>query len=183
TGGLPRVGVRLALTAALTEAGSAALDGGERLGPRQRAALEHLVDGAQPAAVVVRAADCDHSTLRALQGRGLIELERVEQRRRPAARFEERFGDTVAILHSRLGQGERHDEWLRLRRGEARVCVGPRSAVFAPLTDLGLIVIDEEHDSSYKQEGDPRYDARRVPERRGGQSGAVPVAGSAPPRP
>src|SRR5205085_7316703 len=100
-----------------------------------------------------------------------------------AARFEERFGDTVAILHSRLGQGERHDEWLRLRRGEARVCVGPRSAVFAPVADLGLIVIDEEHDASYKQEGDPRYDARRVAERRAEQCGAVLVAGSATPRP
>src|SRR6185503_19215444 len=61
------------------------------------------------------------------------------------ARFVERFGDTVAVLHSRLSDGERFDEWLRLRRGEARVCVGPRSAVFAPITRLGLIVVDEEH--------------------------------------
>ncbi|MEA2317833.1 MAG: hypothetical protein QOD44_2022, partial [Solirubrobacteraceae bacterium] len=67
-------------------------------------------------------------------------------------RFAERFGDTVAVLHSRLSAGERHDEWTRLRRGEARVCVGPRSAVFAPLSDVGLIVVDEEHDSSYKHE-------------------------------
>ena len=64
-------------------------------------------------------------------------------------RFVERFGDTVAVLHSRLSPGERHDEWARLRRGEARVCVGPRSAVFAPLSDVGLIVVDEVHDSSY----------------------------------
>src|SRR5207253_5869789 len=96
-----------------------------------------------------------------------------------AARFGERFGDTVAVLHSRLGSGERHDEWLRLRRGEARVCVGPRSAVFAPLTDLGLIVVDEEHDSSYKQEGDPRYEARRVAERRTAHTGAALVSGGA----
>ena len=82
------------------------------------------------------------------------------------ARFVGRFGDTVAVLHSRLSAGERHDEWARLRRGEARVCVGPRSAVFAPLSDLGLVVVDEEHDGSYKNEGDPRYDARRVGERR-----------------
>ena len=61
-----------------------------------------------------------------------------------------------------LSTGERHDEWMRLRTGEARVCVGPRSAVFAPLEDLGLIVVDEEHESSYKHEGDPRYDARTV---------------------
>ena len=63
-----------------------------------------------------------------------------------AGRFRERFGDTVAILHSKLGAGERYDEWSRLRSGAARVCVGPRSAVFAPLEDVGLIVIDEEHD-------------------------------------
>jgi primosomal protein N' (replication factor Y) len=100
-----------------------------------------------------------------------------------AGRFEERFGDAVAVLHSKLGAGERYDEWSRLRRGEARVCVGPRSAVFAPLSDLGLIVIDEEHDPSYKQESDPRYDARHVAERRAEQSGAVLAAGSATPRP
>ena len=99
------------------------------------------------------------------------------------ARFAERFGDTVAVLHSRLSDGERHDEWARLRRGEARVCVGPRSAVFAPLDDVGLIVVDEEHDASYKHEGDPRYDARRVAFRRARVSGAVLVAGSATPRP
>jgi primosomal protein N' (replication factor Y) len=99
------------------------------------------------------------------------------------ARFLARFGDTVAVLHSRLSAGERHDEWARLRRGEARVCVGPRSAVFAPMEDVGLIVIDEEHDASYKNEGDPRYDARLVAERRAALSGAVLVAGSATPRP
>jgi primosomal protein N' (replication factor Y) (superfamily II helicase) len=99
------------------------------------------------------------------------------------ARFVERFGDTVAVLHSKLSDGERHDEWARLRRGEARICVGPRSAVFAPLSDVGLIVVDEEHDPSYKHEGDPRYDARRVAMRRARVSGAVLVAGSATPRP
>ena len=98
-------------------------------------------------------------------------------------RFADRFGDTVAVLHSRLTARERYDEWARLRAGEARVCVGPRSAVFAPLDDLGLIVIDEEHDPSYKQEGDPRYDARLVAERRARDEGAVLLAGSATPRP
>jgi primosomal protein N' (replication factor Y) len=77
-------------------------------------------------------------------------------------RFRARFGDTIAVLHSALGRGERYDEWLRLASGRARVCVGPRSAVFAPLADIGLIVIDEEHEASYKHEGDPRYDARTV---------------------
>jgi primosomal protein N' (replication factor Y) len=100
-----------------------------------------------------------------------------------AGRFVERFGDAVAVVHSRLAARERYDEWWRMRRGEARVCVGPRSAVFAPFDDLGLIVIDEEHDSSYKQEGDPRYDARVIAERRAAVEGAVLLAGSATPRP
>jgi primosomal protein N' (replication factor Y) len=100
-----------------------------------------------------------------------------------ASRFVERFGDAVAVMHSQLSQRERYDEWWRMRRGEARVCVGPRSAVFAPFGDLGLIVVDEEHDGSYKQEGDPRYDARTVAERRAAVEGALLVAGSATPRP
>ena len=98
-------------------------------------------------------------------------------------RFQSRFGDVVAVLHSGLGTGERHDEWMRLRNGEARVCVGPRSAVFAPLQDIGLIVVDEEHESSYKHEGDPRYDARTVARERAARHGAVLVSGSATPRP
>jgi primosomal protein N' (replication factor Y) len=98
-------------------------------------------------------------------------------------RFQARFGDVVAVLHSALSVGERHDEWMRLRAGEARVCVGPRSAVFAPLDDIGLIVVDEEHESSYKHEGDPRYDARTVAHERAARHGAVLVFGSATPRP
>jgi primosomal protein N' (replication factor Y) (superfamily II helicase) len=98
-------------------------------------------------------------------------------------RFQARFGDVVAVLHSALSAGERHDEWMRLRTGEAQVCVGPRSAVFAPLDEIGLIVVDEEHESSYKHEGDPRYDARTVARRRARQHGAVLVVGSATPRP
>ena len=94
-----------------------------------------------------------------------------------AARFEQRFGDLVAIMHSKLSAGERFDEWTRMRDGEARVCVGPRSAIFAPLSDVGLIVLDEEHDPSYKQEGDPRYDARRVAERRAAAGGRGPAGG------
>jgi primosomal protein N' (replication factor Y) (superfamily II helicase) len=99
------------------------------------------------------------------------------------ARFRARLGDRFAVLHSALSAGERYDEWRRLRSGEASVCVGPRSAVFAPVRDLGLIVIDEEHDPSYKQEGDPTYDARAVARKRAGDSGAVLVAGTATPRP
>ena len=99
------------------------------------------------------------------------------------SRFAARFGDRVALLHSRLAAGERRDEWQRLASGEARICVGPRSAVFAPVGDLGLVVIDEEHDASYKQEGDPRYDAREVARHRAHQAGAALLAGSATPRP
>jgi primosomal protein N' (replication factor Y) (superfamily II helicase) len=99
------------------------------------------------------------------------------------ARFRARLGDRVAVLHSALSDGERYDEWRRLRSGEARVCVGPRSAVFAPLAEIGLIVIDEEHDPSYKQEGDPCYDARAVAGHRAAEHGAALVAGTATPRP
>jgi primosomal protein N' (replication factor Y) len=98
-------------------------------------------------------------------------------------RFQARFGDVVAVLHSALTQGERRDEWFRLYSGEARVCVGPRSAVLAPLADIGLIVVDEEHEGSYKHEGDPRYDARAVARRRAEAHGATLVLGSATPRP
>ena len=98
------------------------------------------------------------------------------------SRFVERFGETVAVIHSKLTPGERFDEWMRLRSGEARICIGARSAVFAPMSDIGLIIVDEEHDSSYKNEGDPRYDARHVAARRAEDHGAVLVAGSATPR-
>src|SRR3954452_13536218 len=96
------------------------------------------------------------------------------------ARFVERFGDTVAVLHSKLSAGERYDEWRRLRTGAARICVGPRSAVFAPLERPALVIVDEEDDPSYKHEGDPRYDARLVAERRAGDG--LLVCGSATPR-
>jgi primosomal protein N' (replication factor Y) len=98
-------------------------------------------------------------------------------------RFRARFGDTVAIVHSALGGAERRDERDRIARGEARIVVGARSAVFAPLPALGLIVVDEEHDAAYKQESDPRYDARTVAAKRAALEGAVALYGSATPRP
>jgi primosomal protein N' (replication factor Y) (superfamily II helicase) len=263
TGAARPVRPKYALRAEVTAAGAAALAGaaGVRLGPRQRSALAALAGGSLSAAALTRRAGCDHSTLRSLERRGLVALERatepaqrphiesvgaraqpvrltaaqraalnrIEARldggaRRPlllhgvtgsgktevylravraalmrgrsaivlvpeialtpqtAGRFVDRFGDAVAVMHSRLSRRERHDEWWRMRRGEARVCVGPRSAVFAPFDDLGLLVVDEEHDGSYKQEGDPRYDARRVAERRAAEEGVLLVAGSATPR-
>ena len=252
---------RRSLRAALTENGRQALASTERLGHRQRAALDTLAGGPAAVTAVARRAGADHSTLRSLERRGFVRLENAAHPpRRPlvesvgaragkvdltgaqsaalaqivgrfdapggplllhgvtgsgktevylravaaalergrsaivlvpeialtpqtAGRFVERFGDAVAVMHSRLSARERYDEWWRMRRGEARVCVGPRSAVFAPFGDLGLLVIDEEHDGSYKQEGDPRYDARVVAERRAALEGAVLVAGSATPRP
>jgi primosomal protein N' (replication factor Y) len=98
-------------------------------------------------------------------------------------RFRARFGEQIAILHSSLGEAERRDERLRIASGEARIVVGARSAIFAPVRGLGLICVDEEHDASYKQESDPRYDARTVAVKRASLEGAVAVYGSATPRP
>ncbi len=93
----------------------------------------------------------------------------------------ERFGTSLAVLHSGLGSGERHHEWERIRRGEARLVVGPRSAVFAPVADLGLIVVDEEQDLAYKQEGSPRYHGRDLALVRCQRASAVALLVSATP--
>ena len=98
-----------------------------------------------------------------------------------AALFRGAFGDRVAIQHSALSDGERHDQWHRIRRGDVDVVVGTRSAVFAPLTRLGVIVVDEEHDTSYKQEEAPRYHGRDVAIVRGRGEKALVVLGSATP--
>ncbi len=98
-----------------------------------------------------------------------------------AARFRARFGDLVAILHSGMSEQARLGEWSRLRRGDARIAVGARSAVFAPLADLGVIVVDEEHDGSFKQEEGVRYHARDVAIVRAQRTGSVCVLGSATP--
>jgi primosomal protein N' (replication factor Y) len=98
-------------------------------------------------------------------------------------RFRARFGDSVAILHSGLTDAERRDERERIASGEARVVVGARSAIFAPMHRVGVICVDEEHDPSYKQESDPRYDARTVAAKRAALEGAVTLYGSATPRP
>ena len=96
--------------------------------------------------------------------------------------FKARLGEEqVAVLHSALSLGERHDEWRRIKSGEARVVIGARSAVFAPVADLGLIILDEEHDGSYKQDSSPRYHARDVAQERARRTGATVVLGSATP--
>ena len=92
-----------------------------------------------------------------------------------------RFGGDAAVLHSALSAGERFDEWRRIRAGEARVVIGARSAIFAPLQNIGVIVVDEEHETSYQSDRRPRYDAREVAWKRAAQHGAVLVLGSATP--
>ena len=92
-----------------------------------------------------------------------------------------RFGPEVSVLHSQLSTGERHDQWWRIREGDSRVVIGARSAVFAPLPDLGLLVVDEEHEAAYKQEESPRYHGRDVAVMRAKLEGAVAVLGSATP--
>ena len=98
-----------------------------------------------------------------------------------ASRFRAHFGDQVAVLHSGLSHGERYDAWRGLRSGERRIAVGARSALFAPLPDLGVVVVDEEHDGSYKQSDAPRYQARDLAIVRAKAHGAVCVLGSATP--
>ncbi|MER3410059.1 MAG: primosomal protein N' [Thermoleophilia bacterium] len=118
------------------------------------------------------------------RGRGAIVLvPEIALTPQAVGRFRERLGDTVAILHSGLSEAERRDERERIAAGEALVVVGARSAVFAPLARVGLICVDEEHDPSYKQESDPRYDARTVAAKRASLEGALAVFGSATPRP
>lgn len=93
----------------------------------------------------------------------------------------QRFGEKVALLHSGLSIGERYDEWLRLRNGEAKIAIGARSAVFAPLTNIGAIIIDEEHDGSYISDFNPRYDTIAIAKKRVEQNNGLLVLGSATP--
>jgi primosomal protein N' (replication factor Y) len=141
--------------------------------------LLHGVTGSGKTEVYLRAAE----TVLAAGRNVIILVPEIGLTPQAMARFEARFGDVVAVMHSGMSDGARRDEWQRLAQGDARVCVGPRSAVFAPLPDIGLIVLDEEHESSYKHEGDPRYDARWVAERRAREHGALLLLGSATPRP
>ncbi len=95
--------------------------------------------------------------------------------------FKARFGDMVAILHSGLSSGEKYDEWFKLHRGEAKIAIGARSAIFAPLENLGIIIIDEEHDSSYTSDSNPRYSAIEVAKERAKYNNCPVVLGSATP--
>ena len=98
-----------------------------------------------------------------------------------ASRFIGRFGERVAVLHSRLSTGERYDSWHRIKKGEATIVIGPRSAVFAPVSELGLMIIDEEHSDSYKSDTAPRYHAREVAQKRSELANCALLLGSATP--
>jgi len=116
------------------------------------------------------------------QGRGAIVLvPEIALTPQTVARFRAEFGDVVAVLHSALSDGERYDAWRALRDGERRIAIGARSAIFAPVPDLGAIIVDEEHESSYKQSESPRYHARELAVVRAGIARAVCVLGSATP--
>ncbi|MFY9268694.1 MAG: primosomal protein N' [Candidatus Manganitrophaceae bacterium] len=163
------------------------------LNPAQQSAVDRIVD-----AVEARAFSA--FLLHGVTGSGKTEVylraieKTVEQKRgamilvpeialtaQLVARFHRRFGEAVALLHSGLSGGERYDEWSRIREGKAQIVIGVRSALFAPLEEVGIIIVDEEHDPSYKQEEGVRYHARDMALVRGKQSNAVVVLGSATP--
>ena len=142
-----------------------------------RAVLLHGVTGSGKTELYVRLAAAQRA-----RGLGTIVLvPEIALTPATAATFRQAFGDRVAIQHSGLSDGERHDQWQRIRRGDVDVVVGTRSAVFAPIARLGLIVVDEEHDTSYKQEESPRYNGRDVAIVRAQRAGALVVLGSATP--
>jgi primosomal protein N' (replication factor Y) len=142
-----------------------------------RAALLHGVTGSGKTEIYIRLS----SAVRAAGRRVLMLVPEIALTPAAATLFREAFGERVAIQHSGLSDGERHDQWQRIRRGDIDVVVGTRSAVFAPLEHVGLIVVDEEHDGSYKQEESPRYNGRDVAIVRAQRAGALVVLGSATP--
>jgi len=159
----------------------------------QRRALEALVGGLdadEPAPFLLQGITGSGKTLVYIEllrealarGRSAIVLvPEISLTPQTVSRFRSHFGDEVAVLHSGLSDGERYDAWRRLRSGERRVAVGARSALFAPLDNLGVVVVDEEHDGSYKQSEAPRYHARDLAVMRARAHGAVCVLGSATP--
>ena len=145
--------------------------------PGFRVALVHGVTGSGKTELYLRVAEHALSAGR----RTLVMVPEIALTPAVALAFRLRFGDRVAIQHSGLSDGERHDQWQRIRRNDVDVVVGTRSAIFAPLTSVGVIVVDEEHDGSYKQQDSPRYNGRDLAIVRGQQEGALVVLGSATP--
>ena len=142
-----------------------------------KVALLHGVTGSGKTEIYIRLS----AEIRSAGRRVLMLVPEIALTPAAAALFREAFGERVAIQHSGLSDGERHDQWQRIRRGDIDIVVGTRSAVFAPLEDVGLIVVDEEHDASYKQEESPRYNGRDVAIVRAQRAGALVVLGSATP--
>ena len=142
-----------------------------------RVALLHGVTGSGKTELYLRLA----AATRARGRRALVLVPEIALTPAVATLFRDAFGAGVAVQHSGLSDGERHDQWQRIRRGDVDVVIGTRSAVFAPLERVGLIVVDEEHDASYKQEESPRYNGRDVAIVRGQRAGALVVLGSATP--
>ncbi|MBT8046308.1 MAG: primosomal protein N' [Pontiella sp.] len=159
----------------------------------QQSALESVnasMDQAKPGTVLLHGVTGSGKTevyLQAIQhaldkGKGAIVLvPEIALTPQTVDRFRSRFGDCVAVLHSSLSDGERHDEWHRIRNGEAQIAIGARSALFAPIENPGLIVVDEEHEPTYKQDESPRYNARDVAVMRGHLENCCVVLGSATP--
>jgi primosomal protein N' (replication factor Y) len=142
-----------------------------------RVALLHGVTGSGKTEIYLRLADRACRSGRQV----LLMVPEIALTPSVAAQFRGAFGDRVAIQHSALSDGERHDQWQRIRRGDVDLVIGTRSAVFAPLPRLGLVIVDEEHDSSYKQEEAPRYHGRDVAIVRASRERALVVLGSATP--
>jgi primosomal protein N' (replication factor Y) (superfamily II helicase) len=186
----PAVAPGVAAQAARLQA-CATLDDAPELVPEQHSALHQVLCEARPGDEVllhgVTGSGKTEVYLRAAQaalegGRSVLLLvPEIGLTGQTVERVRSRFDQPVAVLHSGLSAGERLAAYGALARGETRIAVGARSAVFAPLQDLGLIIVDEEHDTSYKQESEPAYDARMVARWRAEQTGAVVLLGSATP--
>src|SRR5690606_1118832 len=140
--------------------------------PAQRAAIDTILTGAPGQSFLLHGVTGSGKTLvyievlrEIVQRRGrsaIVLVPEIALTPQTVDRFRGAFGDGVAVLHSALSEGERYDAWLALRRGERRIAVGARSALFAPLENVGVVIVDEEHEASYKQSETPRYHAREV---------------------
>jgi primosomal protein N' (replication factor Y) len=169
---------RPSTTLEMSSAQAAAIDAiAEALQQRRGRLLLHGVTGSGKTEVYLEAID------RCLRiGLGVIVLiPEISLTPQVTSRFAERFAGTIATMHSRITESERAEEWRRIRAGDARVAVGPRAAIFAPVTDLGLIIVDEEHSPTYKQQRVPRYHAVDVAHKLADLSSAVTLLGSATP--
>jgi primosomal protein N' (replication factor Y) len=150
----------------------------EAAAPEPGVALVHGVTGSGKTLVYLEVLE---TVVRERRGSAIVLVPEISLTPQAVERFRGRFGDDVAVLHSGLSEGERYDAWRALRAGEKRIAIGARSAIFAPVRDLGVIILDEEHEGSYKQSDTPRYHARSVAVMRARLSRCPCVLGSATP--